>query len=78
MVRRPESPAFARRSRLHMSLKLCDNRADAYVDTTREDAMHSLIIGGLLLDVIAISLMSSSQPRLLDAINIYNDGVSGP
>lgn len=55
-----------------------DSDGSRQISSARENTAQSLIIGGLLVDVIALSLMSSAQPRLLDAINIYNDGVVGP
>jgi hypothetical protein len=44
-------------------------------DTTKQTIGGSIAVGGLAAYVLGLVLITTAQPHMFDAINIYNDGV---
>jgi hypothetical protein len=44
-------------------------------DTTRQTAGATLLVAGLVADIVAIIVVSTAEPHMWDAINVYNAGV---
>jgi hypothetical protein len=54
---------------------LADNRAGGSNNDANDAAGAALALGGVAALVTSIVLLSTAQPHLWDAVNIYNDGV---
>lgn len=54
---------------------LVANSAQSQRDDAATSAGLALLLGGLVADVVGSFLMVGAQPHMMDALNIYNDGV---
>ena len=41
----------------------------------KQTAGGTLLIAGLVADIVAVIVVSTAEPHMWDAINVYNDGV---